>query len=143
MAQASDRLGLDAESYQVLRLGQVPRSDHLQGDQPVEAQMAGLVDHTHAAMPENIEELIPGDFREICRPLGLARWVAGSFQTTRGNRVRAAIRNFGRGVSPQIQPGIGRGWFARLPAQEDGTIAGQLLEPFLTVDARLHVLHDR
>ena len=49
----------------------LPLEDHLQGDEPVQRTVPGLVDDAHAAAPENIEQLVPGDFREIGRPLGL------------------------------------------------------------------------
>ena len=63
MVQPRDRLGLDAEASELLGAGVTAAADHLQGHQPVQAAVAGLVDHPHAALAELLEDLVTGDRR--------------------------------------------------------------------------------
>ena len=58
--QLGHRLRLGAEAGQLLRAGVVARQDHLQGDDPVQLHLPGLVDHAHAAAAQLAEDLVAG-----------------------------------------------------------------------------------
>src|SRR5262249_48074500 len=57
VVEVGHRLGLVAESPDLLGAGPGPRPDHLDGDQAVEAELAGLVDDPHAAVAEDPDQL--------------------------------------------------------------------------------------
>ena len=61
MVQPGRRFRLDAEPHSLLVAGVFRGADHLDGHQPVERQVAGLVDNPHAAAPQDLEHVVPGD----------------------------------------------------------------------------------
>jgi hypothetical protein len=64
MGQARDGLSLDAEAGQFQEVG-FPRCEHhLEGDDAVEAEVAGLVDDAHAATAQLAQQLVTRDFRQ-------------------------------------------------------------------------------
>ncbi len=65
MPYPGDRLGLDAESGQKIRIRVAPADDHLEGNQAIQANLAGLVDDPHPSLAERLEELVAGNLREI------------------------------------------------------------------------------
>src|SRR5438477_374209 len=68
VAQAGDGFGLDLEAEAVLRRGVGAGQEHLEGDDAVELQVAGLVDDAHAAAPQLAEDLVARHGRQ--RPPG-------------------------------------------------------------------------
>src|SRR5205814_291542 len=60
VAQAGDGEGLLVEAAQ-LGGGVGGAGDHLDGDGPLEADLAGVVDDAHAAVAELAEDLVAGD----------------------------------------------------------------------------------
>ena len=75
MPQAGHGLGFLAKALELLRPRVRPGQDHLQGHEPIEPDLPGLVDDTHAAAAELAEDLVIGDHRRLARhgPAGLAR----------------------------------------------------------------------
>ena len=72
-----DRLGLGQEADQLLRPSPMVAQHHLQGDQPVQLHLPGLPDHSHPALPERLEQVVPGDGlrsprRATGRPAGVS-----------------------------------------------------------------------
>jgi hypothetical protein len=61
--QARDRLRFVLEACPLVRAGIGAAQEHLQRDQPVEAQVAGLVDDAHAAAAEHGLHLVARDMR--------------------------------------------------------------------------------
>ena len=59
--EPGDGLGLDAEPGEVVGPRLLPAADHLQGDQAVQAGLAGLVDDPHAPFAELLQDLVAGD----------------------------------------------------------------------------------
>ena len=55
------RLGLGAEPLDGPGHGVATRLDHLEGDQPVEGELTGLVDHARPAPAELAEDPVAGD----------------------------------------------------------------------------------
>jgi hypothetical protein len=60
MPQPGDGLCLCAETLQVGRAGVLRRADHLQGHDPAQGGLPGLVDHSHAALAELAQDLLAG-----------------------------------------------------------------------------------
>ena len=59
--QAGRRLGLTPEAGQLLGVGLVAGSQQLQGHDPIQGHLPGLVDHTHSAAAQLRQEFItPG-----------------------------------------------------------------------------------
>jgi hypothetical protein len=76
--------GLDAEPRQGFRPGMVAGQDHLEGDDAVEADLAGLVHNAHAAPAQLAEDLIARHGRQLRRRRALP---AAAFRSTlRGGR---------------------------------------------------------
>ena len=63
MAQLRDRLGLGEEANGRLVTGVFTRQDHLERDDAVELDLAGLVDDSHAAAAQHAFDLVAGDAR--------------------------------------------------------------------------------
>ena len=61
VVQPGDGLGLGQEADGRLGPGVVAGQDHLQGDEAVEPDLAGLVDDAHAAAAQLAEDLVAGD----------------------------------------------------------------------------------
>ena len=60
-------LGLDPEPLHVGRGGELAGADHLQGDDPLEAGLPGLVDDAHAAVGDLLEQLVIADALPVPR----------------------------------------------------------------------------
>ena len=58
MAEPGDGLGLDAEPGEVIGPGLAAAEDHLQGDQAVQAPLAGLVDDAHPPLAQLLQDLV-------------------------------------------------------------------------------------
>ena len=58
MIQVGDRLRLGLEPPDVGLAGELAGPDHLQRHQPIEADLAGLVDDPHAADRQLIQQLV-------------------------------------------------------------------------------------
>jgi hypothetical protein len=73
--QLGGRLGFPAQTRQVPRRHLGGGTEHLQGHQAVQADLAGLIDHAHAALAQLAQNLIPrqgwpgGCGRRRMRPL--------------------------------------------------------------------------
>jgi hypothetical protein len=63
MMQAGDRLGLRQEAHHLVWPGVGAGEDHLQRDDPAQAQVARLVDDAHAAAAQLLQVLVAGDRR--------------------------------------------------------------------------------
>ena len=61
MLDTGDGLGLRAEAGAFLPIGVIAAEDHLEGDDAVEAGLAGLVHDAHSAAAEDAEDLVAGD----------------------------------------------------------------------------------
>ncbi len=59
--QPGGRLGLAAEPRQVLRRGVLPCQNHLEGDDAVQALLAGAIHHAHAPPAQHAQDFVPGD----------------------------------------------------------------------------------
>ena len=73
--QQCDGLGLVLESPQLRVVSQHAGPDHLEGDRPVEADLAGLVDHAHAAAAQFPVDLIVADIAHANPAKQITRWV--------------------------------------------------------------------
>src|SRR5262249_36329575 len=71
VVQASDGSGLADEPAEPLQSAVGTDADGLQGDQPVEALLARLVDDTHAALAQLIQDLVAGHRPRAARPLAV------------------------------------------------------------------------
>ena len=60
--QAGQRLCLDEEPLQLCRIFREPAGDHLDGDWPVQVGIVGLVHHSHATAPDDLDNVILPDF---------------------------------------------------------------------------------
>jgi hypothetical protein len=60
MLEAGDGLGFGAEAAEGLGAGVLAGEDHFQGHQPVERDLAGLVNHSHAAAAQNTQDFVAG-----------------------------------------------------------------------------------
>jgi hypothetical protein len=65
MSQVCDGLGLVAEALQVHGPGPSPGEDHLEGDEPVQADLTGLVHHAHPALAKWREHLVARRGRDV------------------------------------------------------------------------------
>src|SRR5262249_47902835 len=64
--QPRDRLCLRVEASQFLFSRVGAGEDHFQGNQAVQLELSGQVDHPHAALPKNAQDLIASDVRQNC-----------------------------------------------------------------------------
>ena len=64
MLEPGHRLGLGAKAGQIAFGGEVPGQDHLKGHEPVEPVLAGLVNHTHAATAQDVEDVVARHVRQ-------------------------------------------------------------------------------
>ena len=58
MIEVGGGLGFGAEALHVGRRSQLARQDHLQGDDAIQADLPGLVDHAHAAAGDLLQQLV-------------------------------------------------------------------------------------
>ena len=104
--ELGDGLGLGQEPGGGLGAGVLAGQDHLQGDGAVEPDLAGLVDHAHAAAAELAQDLVAGE-RGVGTPWGGRRSVA----------IRRGHDKVGRrDVASKIRhgpPGFGHGLITR------------------------------
>ena len=71
--QPGDSLGLDAEAGELLGAGVRTGQDHLQGHEPIQGHLFGLVDDAHAAPAEQADDFVPfhgGPLDRFCRATG-------------------------------------------------------------------------
>jgi hypothetical protein len=61
--QPGDRLGLGEESLAVLGPGEFAAGQHLEGDDPAQGGVPGLVDHPHAPAADDLQHLVIPDTR--------------------------------------------------------------------------------
>ncbi len=102
MAQAGGGAGFRVESDDVQLAGQDPSADHLDGDEAIEADLAGPVDDPHAAAVDFLEEFVvaeipdgAGGVREIGREAlrgchrrgGIGGWGEVDRRRVRGLRI--------------------------------------------------------
>ena len=67
--------GLGAETLHRLRRRVRPEQQQLEGDDPIQALLAGLIDHAHAAVPNLLQQLVVSE-------------IAGLREARRSRRVR-------------------------------------------------------
>ena len=65
-----DRLG--AEPLHRFRRRVRPEQQQLEGDDPIEALLAGLVDHAHAAVPDLLQQLVVAEIARLASPVTAA-----------------------------------------------------------------------
>ena len=63
MPKLADRLGLRLEASEFSPAGVLGRQDHLEGGEPADAAMPGLVDDAHAAAAQDFEDVVVADRR--------------------------------------------------------------------------------
>ena len=79
VVERGDGLGLVLEPADLLLAGELGVADHLQGDVPVQGDLAGPVDHAHPAPAEDADQLVIADVadpdagRDGCGPMARAR----------------------------------------------------------------------
>ena len=134
MPEPGDRLGLDAEPGQVVGTGPVP-ADHLQGDQPVQAALAGLVDDAHAPFANQVHDLVGGDPGPAFRAIP-ARFVLGGA----GRETSCCFAGFRRplvdGQGLRGIGGIGSMVLARRHRTIIGAVAGRFPESLTTQEGK-------
>ncbi len=122
--QAGDGLDLGAEAGQLVRARLRAGQDHLQRDQPTEAQLARLVDDAHAAPAQFPQQLVTGHGRPARRQGdGPPRIGSGRF---RGRRPRHRRRPAFVGRQHRVHGAQGVD-LAPQRFQQLGAIAAQLL----------------
>ena len=154
MSQPRDRLGLDAEARQVVGPRLDAAADHLEGDQAVQAGVAGLVDDAHAPFAQPLEDLVAGDGRPVRGhrlptpgkgqrlsrggadgPVGVIRFglLAGI------KRLRTPAAGCRSDVLVRHPLGVVRHCLRRRSHPRRGFASGQPFQPLLTADALLDV----
>jgi hypothetical protein len=56
MIQIGRCLGFQLKPAEVLCVGQLAGQDHLDGHEPLQAELAGLVDYAHAALAQSLQQ---------------------------------------------------------------------------------------
>ena len=67
--QPGDGPGFLIEAGELLRAGVPAGENHLEGDEPIQPRLPGLVDDAHAAAAQLREDLVAGNLREFTRSL--------------------------------------------------------------------------
>ena len=78
MLQRSRGHGLGAEALHRLRRRVRPEQQQLEGDDPIQALLAGLIDHAHAAVPDLLQQFVVSeraDLRKARRRGGSGRTI--------------------------------------------------------------------
>jgi len=65
MLQRGRGHGLGTEALHRLRRRVRPEQEHLKGDHPVQAFLAGPIDHAHAAVPDLFQKLVVAEFADL------------------------------------------------------------------------------
>ena len=94
MLQAADRLRLGAEPRQVVGSGVGAGQDHLERDEAIESDLAGLVDDAHAAPAQLAQDFITGNLNDGPGRRGGA--LTRRFEVVRTGGQRAGVRTAGR-----------------------------------------------
>ena len=61
VVECGDGLGFVLKAADLIVAGEFGVADHLQGDLPVQADLPGAVDHSHAAPPEQTDQFVVAD----------------------------------------------------------------------------------
>jgi hypothetical protein len=110
VVQQRDRLGLVLEPSQFVIAGQDVGPEHLEGDGPIEADLAGAVDDPHAAAAHLLDQLVVAEVTDERAGRERARVAAGPAPGGDGLIGRGPGRpRGGSGIEPDGRPGAGVG----------------------------------
>ena len=115
VAELGDRFGFCRESLEELGFRLAAATNHLEGDQAIEAQIARLVDDTHPAVAQAIEDFVAGNDREI----GLG--TGGLDSGRRGDAIDLRACSIAVGIFI-VSGQAGRGFDRRISVIADGVV---------------------
>ena len=102
MLQAGDRLRFDAEALKFFTLHMEAWMDHLDGDEPVQAELPRLDDHAHPPATELFEQFVARDLESKCRRPDHELGPGGSSSAASSGPARVLTASDELPVAPQI-----------------------------------------
>ncbi len=102
VVECGDGFGFVLKTAELILAGELGVADHLQGDLPVQSDLLGPVDHSHAAPPEEADQFVVAD---IANPLAWGSRGGGVMGRGRVGIVsRGRARIVGRGMHRDCGP---------------------------------------